>query len=317
MKWTKHGCFYNLNDTDDWRVSHTQLPVIDSSSSDYWRIYFSSRNSDGRSLPCYIDIEPGNPKNIINEQTKPLLELGNAGCFDEHGVMPTAIVDIEDKKYLYYIGWSVKQTVPYQNAIGLAISEDAGVSYRRIGDGPIIGQSPVDPIFTGTFNVLKVGSVCHGYYMSCTEWRSFDDKSIGNSREPRYLLKYASSTDGLHWQRDGHIVISYSDEDEGGIAAASVIAYKDSYKMWYCYRKDHDYRNNKNNSYRIGYATSNDAINWIRDDANAAIDISSDGWDCGMICYPAVVKHNNTLIMFYNGNGFGQSGIGYATCEPL
>ena len=85
--------------------------------------------------------------------------------------------------------------------------------------------------------------------------------------------------------------------------------------MWYCYRKDHDYRNNSNNSYRIGLAHSSDAINWQRDDANAAIDISSTGWDSEMICYPSVVKYNDTLFMFYNGNGFGQSGIGYATCK--
>ncbi len=310
MRWTKHGCFYSLDKGDKHRISHTQLPVVDTSADEYWRIYYSSRNSDGRSLPYYIDIEAGKPEKIIREQKKPLLELGKTGHFDEHGVMPTAIVDCDGKKYLYYIGWSLKQSVPYQNAIGLAISEDGGNSYQRFSEGPLIAQNHIDPVFTGTFNVLKVGSLWHGYYMSCTQWRSFDD-----GVEPRYLLKYASSTDGIHWQRDNHIAIDYLNEQEGGIVAASVLAQDDDYRMWYCHRNDYDYRFNSDNSYRIGFAHSPDAINWTRDDASVGIDISSDGWDSEMICYPAVVKYDNTLYMFYNGNGFGQSGIGYASCE--
>jgi hypothetical protein len=34
-----------------------------------------------------------------------------------------------------------------------------------------------------------------------------------------------------------------------------------------------------------------------------------------MICYPNVVQYRGTLYLFYNGNGFGQTGIGYATCK--
>ena len=34
-----------------------------------------------------------------------------------------------------------------------------------------------------------------------------------------------------------------------------------------------------------------------------------------MICYPNVIKVKDKLYMFYNGNGFGQSGFGYAELE--
>ena len=34
-----------------------------------------------------------------------------------------------------------------------------------------------------------------------------------------------------------------------------------------------------------------------------------------MICYPHIVKVNNKYLMFYNGNGFGKSGFGYAELE--
>lgn len=317
MRWTKRGLIYSLENSDDWRASHTQLPIVDTSHGHFWRIYYSSRNDEGRSLPCYIDIEAGNPENIIGQSTQPLLKLGRTGCFDEHGVMPTSIINHDGNKLLYYIGWSVKQSVPYQNAIGLAVSKDNGETYSRYAEGPLISQNHIDPIFTGTFNVLKTNDIWHGYYMSCTEWRAFTDQpgeQPGEQLEPRYLLKYASSRDGIHWQRDGHIAVDYQSEHEGGIVAASTLAQNDSYNMWFCHRKDHDYRNNSNNSYRIGFATSEDAIHWQRNDAVATIDISASGWDSEMICYPCVVQYNNTLYMFYNGNGFGQSGIGYATC---
>ena len=31
-----------------------------------------------------------------------------------------------------------------------------------------------------------------------------------------------------------------------------------------------------------------------------------------MVAYPYIIKDNNKLIMFYNGNKFGKTGIGYA-----
>ena len=31
-----------------------------------------------------------------------------------------------------------------------------------------------------------------------------------------------------------------------------------------------------------------------------------------MICYPNVIECDGRIVMFYNGNGFGQSGIGCA-----
>ena len=37
-----------------------------------------------------------------------------------------------------------------------------------------------------------------------------------------------------------------------------------------------------------------------------------------MICYPYVIECADQIIMFFNGNGFGQSGIGCAVWEgPL
>lgn len=39
-------------------------------------------------------------------------------------------------------------------------------------------------------------------------------------------------------------------------------------------------------------------------------------FDSEMCAYPFIVKKGDGgLLMFYNGNGFGKTGIGYATLE--
>lgn len=94
----------------------------------------------------------------------------------------------------------------------------------------------------------------------------------------------------------------------------SVIYKNGIYHMWFCYRGIEDFRNGSD-AYRIGYAWSNDLKNWNRDDKRAGINISKEGWDSKMMAYPDVVETLYGTYMFYNGNGFGQSGFGYAVLE--
>lgn len=314
MRWTRRGRIVDPGtfgrDAGDLRRSHAQLPVVDTDAGGRWRLYFSSRDDDGRSRPFWIEVESGQPGNVLAERRDPVLALGGRGCFDEHGVMPSAIVDCDGCKYLYYIGWSRRLSVPYQNAIGLAVSRDGGDSFERLADGPVIGQGPVDPQFTGTIDVVRHDGLWHACYMSCTEWRDTDD-----GPEPRYLLKHATSHDGIDWRRDGRVLIGYRDDAEGGIVGASLLKLSGRWRMWYSYRGDRGFRVRGPASYRIGMADSPDLLHWTRRDDEAGIDIADTGWDSDMICYPEVVAHDGRLFMFYNGNGFGHTGIGHATCK--
>ena len=80
--------------------------------------------------------------------------------------------------------------------------------------------------------------------------------------------------------------------------------------MWYSYRGQKNIE-----TYRIGYAESSNGVNWTRKDNLVGIDVSADGWDSEMICYPYVFIHNNEIFMVYNGNGYGRSGFGIAKLE--
>jgi predicted GH43/DUF377 family glycosyl hydrolase len=86
----------------------------------------------------------------------------------------------------------------------------------------------------------------------------------------------------------------------------------DRFHMFFCYRYGLDFRATRDRAYRIGYAYSDDLVNWTRDDAQAGIDVSESGWDSQMIEYPHIAQINGKFIMFYCGNHFGKEGFGYA-----
>jgi len=303
--WEKKGFIFRPDQQFSWNQSHAQLPLFDDCGN-YWRVYFATRDTQGRSNISYLNLEPGKPQNILYVHDQTILDLGKLGTFDESGIMPLSIVNKGQKKYLYYAGWTQRQTIPYHNSIGLAISEDGGETYAKIGEGPIFDLLPDEPYFTGTICVHERDNRWQAWYQSCTEW-----VEVGGKPEPKYHLKYAESEDGIHWKRPGKVAIDYLDEEEGGICCASVLK-SDQYEMWFSHRKISDYRDNKENSYRIGYASSVDGINWNREDSAAGIGVSREGWDSEMITYPCVFLAQGRRYMFYNGNGFGRSGFGFA-----
>jgi len=308
MKWEKRGLIFAPDGKYEWNKSHAQVPVVDI-MEDKWRIYYATRNLNGKSLVSYFDVEVENPKNILYVHDHPILSFGRLGTFDEDGIMPSSIVTVGEKKFLYYIGWSQRKSVPYQNNIGLAISPDGGNTFEKYSEGPIIGINHIDPFFTGTIYVLKENDSFKGYYLSCTGWKIVNDRP-----ESMYVLKYASSIDGVNWHRENKIAIPFKNENEGGLVSASVIKSKSGkYLMWFGHRNYFDFRKNPLNSYRIGFAESNDGLAWFRNDEKSGIDISDAGWDSEMISYPNVLQSGNKLYLFYNGNNFGKSGIGFAT----
>ena len=90
MKWEKKGLIFNPEENNlNWIKSYAALPVCDLVSDNVLRIYFSTRDLKGRSIPTYIDVNPENPKQILNVSPKPILNLGDQGTFDDNGTTRT------------------------------------------------------------------------------------------------------------------------------------------------------------------------------------------------------------------------------------
>lgn len=306
--WKKLGMTYFCKNNCYWGCSHTTHPIVDSfTNNNTWRIYFSSRDKNNQSRTSFIDVEPENPSKILYEHPVPILELGGLGEFDEFGIVPTCIISTNNKIILYYIGLSVKKSVPFENFIGAAISED-GIHFQKI-NGPILGKDFVDPLFIGSLYVFPDAGFFRGYYMSGVGWETYKDKP-----EPKYCIKYAESNDAIKWEKKNQIAIGLENK-EAGICQASVLKDENSYKMWYCYRNMGNYREDPEDSYKIGYAESNNGTSWKRINNFYNLNNSSSGWDSAMVCYPWVFEYKNKKWMVYNGNGFGATGLGFAIWE--
>ncbi len=268
-----------------------------------YRIYFSARDTQNRSLPFYIDYDFNSYKILF--QSNQLLSLGELGTFDDSGIMLTSLIEKEDKVYLFYIGWNLGVTVPFRNSIGLAISLDGGKTFEKQFKGPIIDRNHIEPHFVASNCVFKLESKYIMYYLSCVGWEKMNDKIMH-----KYHIKWALSDDLIHWDRNNHVAIDFKYPGEYAISVPRVLLEDGTYKMWYSYRGGP-----YSDKYRIGYAESKDAFTWERKDDLVNLNVTAGNWDSDMICYPCVFKHHNQLMMLYNGNDYGKSGIGIAILE--
>jgi hypothetical protein len=281
-----------------WVITHGMLPVADKINDDLFRIYFSGRDISNRSRIGYIEIDINDPNKILYLSEFPVLDLGKLGCFDDNGVSPTWIVTHENKKYLYYFGWNKGSTVRAAEVSGLAISEDGGKTFKRYSKAPLIDRTDQEPY---TILVISCIIIENGIWRM---WYDSADYWI-NEELPRYNIKYAESTDGIHWKREVLVSVDYQYEGETRVSRASIIKDEGIYKMWYCYAIG-------SRGYKMGYAESVDGYKFKRMDHKVGIELSETGWDSEMICYPNVFKHKNEIYLLYCGNGYGRTGFGYA-----
>jgi hypothetical protein len=300
MQWRKLGLIFCASGQRAWMHTHAAVPIAEAIEGSLYRIYFSSRDAANRSHTGYVVIDLQQPQTVLYLAETPVLSPGGLGLFDDSGAMATWLTRVGNRRYLYYIGWNLGVTVPFRNALGLAISE-GDAPFVRYAPGAIIDRSLREPHFCASCCVMKDGELWRSWYLSCTGW----DLRQGRP-EHRYHIKYAESDDGICWRREGHVAIEYGNENETAISRPSVLRDADGWKMWYSYRGA---------NYRIGYAESVDGKHWLRQDHRAGIEVSASGWDAEMIEYPFVFDHEGQRFMLYNGNDYGRSGFGLAVLD--
>lgn len=312
FEWQKLGQIFNPTKlgTGSWMQEQAQNPFA-MDVGDYIKVYFNCRgkkDQDGKSISYagFVDLDKKNLFNILNIASQPILQLGNKGDFDEFGVMAGSVLPVGKEHYLYYCGWTRMYAVPYNWAIGLAKSTDGGNTFSRYGNGPVLGATHNEPYLqAGCSSIQKIDNLFHLWYTSGIKWVETDSKP-----ESVYQIMHATSTDGIHWNREGVPLVKQVIPDEAQ-ASPTIIQIDKRWHMFFSYRHSVDFRN-KDRGYRLGHAWSDDLVSWTRDDAQVNFDVSSSGWDSEMICYPNVCKIDGKIYLFYCGNDFGKEGFGVA-----
>lgn len=318
MKWNKLGKIF---DPTQYKLPNDCVQFAQSPQAlvfdDFVRIYFSTRSvdkSNGKYLShiAFVDMQK-NLRDIIRVSDQTVISLGKLGCFDEHGIFPMSVTRHGDAIYGYTCGWSRRVSVSVDTAIGLAISHDGGLTFQRIGDGPVLAASLKEPCLIGDGFVKVIGGVFHMWYIFGTGWNRF---STDAQPDRTYKISHAVSNDGINWTKEEarQIITDRLGADESQ-ALPTVIGIDDRFHMFFCYRQSSDFRNNKERGYRIGHAYSDDLANWMRDDENPLLDVTSGSWDSDMLCYPHVFECDSKVFLLYNGNEFGRYGFGLAVLE--
>jgi predicted GH43/DUF377 family glycosyl hydrolase len=295
MKWQKLGRIFCPDGEYDWMHSHAANPVADHIGADDYRIYFSTRDANSRSSIAWLEIDLRTPLKVIRVAREPVLRPGDVGTFDDSGCSIGSIVRDGQRRLIYYMGWNLGVTVPWRNSIGLAISDD-GEHFKRFSMAPLMDRSETDPYTISYPWVLRSENQWHLWYGSHLRWGTTDADMF-------HMIKYATSSDGCHWSRDGKVLINCFDESEYAFARPCVLKYDGRYRMWYSYRGA---------AYRIGYAESDDGVEWVRRDSDVGIAPSPGEWDGECIEYPCVFSHGDETYLLYCGNGYGKSGFGIA-----
>jgi hypothetical protein len=286
-------------------ATHAQLPVADAIDGDRLRIYFATRDRENRSSITFLEADAEDPARVLYVHDRPVLSCGPPGCFDDRGALPSCLVAHAGTKYLYYIGVNAGVTVPYHYSIGLATSPD-GLGFTRAHPGPVLDRMHAEPhLCTAPWVRLDAG-VWRMWYTAGLGWEVVEGRP-----EPLYHIRYTESSDGVSWRRPGRVCLDLCGA-EAGLGRPGILFADGRYRMWFSARGNRGYRLRGAASYRIGYAESHDGIEWARHDAGAGIATSAEGWDSDMIEYPCVFARGLKRYMFYNGNGFGRSGFGYA-----
>ena len=269
--------------------------------SSIYDIYVTGRDSQNRSSIGLVSLDLKNPHQILSISPQAIFSLGELAAFDENGVSYPSLVQFKNTCYMSYVGWMPTTMSRFQNHAGMAY-ETKPHSFHRLSKAPILERTDLEYSGTGSACMMAEGELLKMWYTSFIRWERCPDESIKHY----YVIRYAESTDAKHWTRSEHICINFQNDTEFAISRPSVLKLGDTYHMWFAYRGA---------EYRIGYASSKDAINWQRDDSLAGISTSTEGWDSKAVCYPHVFQHDDDIYMIYNGNHYGKEGLGLAILE--
>jgi hypothetical protein len=299
-RWRRLGALaLDISAASSWARTHAALPAVEPVGPDRWNLYLSLRDEEGRARIGRAQFRLDPTPALGPLEPEPVVGLGERGTFDDSGVVMSCLERVDDRRYLFYTGWSRGVTVPFYLGAGLAVSEGDG-PFIRTSRAPFFERTNSEPFLTASPFVLRESGRWRMWYLSGAGWSNGTAKP-----EPCYYIRYAESPDGVSWKRGGRPCVD-PNTGEHAFGRPWVVRDADRYRMWFAVRGDR---------YRIGSAESVDGNNWQRTDHATGLGPSDRGWDSEMVEYPCLWDVNGRRYMLYNGNDYGRTGVGLAVWE--
>jgi hypothetical protein len=303
MSWTKKGLILAPANKSWWDKKYAMMPTpIYLKELGVIRVFYGTTDEGVFGRTAYVDLDPQDPSKIIDMPGTFVADLGDDGCFDDSGAIPSSIVKHNNSYYLYYVGFQRTVKVPYMLFSGLMISGSMQeINFSRYSKAPLIDRSKDNYVSNAAPFVLydQEEKLFKMWYWVGSNW-----VTVNGKKYIRAEIHYATSANGLAWSVAGLCLAPEKELDEFSLGRPWVIKSASGYEMYYSTRY-------VKKLYRISYATSSDGITWKKKPFND-FDVSPEGWDSEMTCYCSVVDVENKRYMFYNGNNNGETGFGFA-----
>ena len=145
INFKKYGLILRAKDVP-WANSHLWVPTAYKLDKNRIIVFFAGRNYENESDTGYF-VYDINVKKVIKVSRKPILLRGELGLFDDSAAIPSHVIKVGKKYFMYYVGWTQGRKVPFFSSIGLAISRNIYGPYKKISRAPIIGKTREDPFF--------------------------------------------------------------------------------------------------------------------------------------------------------------------------
>jgi len=175
-------------------------------------------------------------------------------------------------------------------------------------------KNPCNPVFSGAIGTwyehVMIPYVL--YNNDSSRYEMWFTASTDGFRP--YRIGFATSDNGINWNAHSSPVLEPETGkwDESTVEIPMVLIENGQYKMWYTGWSPSDDKG------KIGYATSQNGINWQKDTTNNPIMVAGNtAWEAGGNHYPSILSVQGEYKMWYTGyNTTYTSGmIGRATSQ--
>jgi hypothetical protein len=217
------------------------------------------------------------------------------GSFDEHGVSGSYYSLSRHQLTIWNFGWKRLSGKAWINSIGIA-KVPLGLNQTNVVNDLAFASNSNDTHGLAYPYITKINSKEMFFYAS------FDQYGIPSENEPySFTAKSAEILKDFQLSSPTRMI-----NHMAGMSAQSrpcIIQDGNMYRAWVSV---------KGTEYEICSMVSTDGINWTWDDSGNNLQAKGLGNEKEQVCYSHVVEHGRERFMFYNGDGFGMTGIGIA-----
>jgi predicted GH43/DUF377 family glycosyl hydrolase len=282
-------------------------------------LFYGGSDAKGRHCICLATC----PRSDVTawQRHGPVIEPGKKGAFDELWTVLPCVHRIGAKWHLYYTGRSTDSGAGLQGfrGIGLATSDDLR-HWKKVSDEPVLlgdgfTEWPNNQGIAGGGPIIELplsdGRVVYRMNYTLATGTPSRDLTIDQAKQS----VIAESDDGITW-RDKQVVLRPRSDAAYENAATIALNPWRTKTRW---RAIYAGIGTQFGAYSICEAVSDDGLNWHRGapGENLALPPGTAAWENKMTEYPHIVREPDQLRLFYCGNGYGSTGIGTATAEPL